>query len=166
MSRGFVKEGDQEEPVIIPQRAILPEGVVNYVTPVGKVQLLEELKQLEHDLHQTSNFNEVDQRRAKTLIHGKIKLLKERIASARVIEPKGQKQDEVRFGATVFYQLDNNPRPFTITIVGVDEANTNIGKIAFTTPIAKNMAGAQVGDTISFQLGDEQKMIKIRSIAY
>jgi transcription elongation factor GreB len=34
MSRGFVKEDDQEETPIVPPRADLPEGVVNYVTLV------------------------------------------------------------------------------------------------------------------------------------
>ena len=32
MSRGFVREGDQEEPVVIPQRAVLPDNVINNVT--------------------------------------------------------------------------------------------------------------------------------------
>ena len=32
MSRGFVKEDDQEEIPIVPPRANLPEGVPNYVT--------------------------------------------------------------------------------------------------------------------------------------
>jgi hypothetical protein len=34
MSRGFVKE-DEEETPIVPPRADLPEGVVNYVTQGG-----------------------------------------------------------------------------------------------------------------------------------
>jgi transcription elongation factor GreB len=38
MSRGFVKEDDQEE-TIVPPRADLPEGVVNYVTQGGMDEL-------------------------------------------------------------------------------------------------------------------------------
>ena len=41
MSRGFVKEGDQEETPIVTPRAVLPDGTPNYVTPTG----LELLKQ-------------------------------------------------------------------------------------------------------------------------
>ena len=41
MSRGFVKEGDQEETPLVTPRVHLPPGVTNYVTPHG----LEELKQ-------------------------------------------------------------------------------------------------------------------------
>jgi len=43
MSRGFVKEEDQEEPVIIPPRAAIPDGVTNYVTPNGLQELQLEL---------------------------------------------------------------------------------------------------------------------------
>ena len=39
MSRGFVREEDQEEIPIVPQRAYLPEGVTNFVTPYGMIQL-------------------------------------------------------------------------------------------------------------------------------
>lgn len=46
MSRGFVKEGDQEEvPIVIP-RANLPDGVTNYVTPNGFEELKQEHKSL------------------------------------------------------------------------------------------------------------------------
>ncbi len=46
MSRGFVKEDDQEEVPIVPQRAFLPEGVQNFVTPAGMDLLLTEKKAL------------------------------------------------------------------------------------------------------------------------
>ncbi len=39
MSRGFVKEEDQEEAPMIPPRAALPDGAINYVTPLGMQQL-------------------------------------------------------------------------------------------------------------------------------
>lgn len=42
MSRGFVKEDDQEEVPIVPQRAFLPVGIPNFVTPAGMEQLLSE----------------------------------------------------------------------------------------------------------------------------
>ena len=47
MSRGFIKEGDQEEIPMVPPRAYLPDGVPNYVTKEGLDALKEELKSLE-----------------------------------------------------------------------------------------------------------------------
>ena len=49
MSRGFVKEGDQEEIPILTPRAYLPDGVTNYVTQVGMDKLLDEKQMLIND---------------------------------------------------------------------------------------------------------------------
>ena len=46
MSRGFVKEEDQEEAPFIPPRAALPPGVTNYVTPQGYQELIKEREDL------------------------------------------------------------------------------------------------------------------------
>ena len=49
MSRGFVKEGDQEEvPMVLP-RAFLPDGVPNYVTEEGLKLLHEEMESLKKE---------------------------------------------------------------------------------------------------------------------
>ena len=59
MSRGFVREGDQEEPVVIPQRAVLPDHVINYVTPSGMKQLREVFDEVKAHLL-TQNARSVD----------------------------------------------------------------------------------------------------------
>ena len=46
MSRGFVKEDDQEEIPMVPPRSDLPDGVTNFVTQVGFNELLTEKQQL------------------------------------------------------------------------------------------------------------------------
>ncbi|BAO54556.1 GreA/GreB family elongation factor [Nonlabens marinus] len=166
MSRGFVKEGDQEEPLVIPPRAILPDGVINYVTPVGFEELQEESSLLEKQYGNLEIENEIDLRREQNMIHGKIKLLKERIASARIINPEDQAQDEVRFGAQVKYKNMAAMLTQVISIVGVDEADVSKGKIAFTTPIAKALAGAKKEDVVEFKLGNEIQKLKILEINY
>jgi transcription elongation factor GreB len=42
MSRGFVKEDDQEDVPMVPPRAHLPAGIPNYVTQAGMDELLAE----------------------------------------------------------------------------------------------------------------------------
>ncbi|AZQ43409.1 GreA/GreB family elongation factor [Nonlabens ponticola] len=166
MSRGFVKEGDQEEPVVIPKRAILPDGTINYVTQRGYELLQEELGALENELGTIDHENETDRRRANTLIHGKIKLLKERIASARKLNVNAEKKNEVRFGAVVTFKNLTNNSTQMVSIVGVDEADVAQGKISFTTPIAKALTGSQVGEVIDFKLGSEVRKLKILNIDY
>ncbi|MDT0690122.1 GreA/GreB family elongation factor [Salegentibacter sp. F188] len=166
MSRGFVKEEDQEEAPIIPPRAALPAGVTNYVTPVGMEELLEEKKQLEQERAALDPENEMERRRAQAVIDGNVNLLNERINSARIIQPKEQAQDEVRFGAVVeFMDLE---KKFTqkFQIVGVDEADIKKQKIAFVAPIARALTGKKAGETAEFKMGTASRKLKILTINY
>ncbi|HLS30269.1 MAG TPA: GreA/GreB family elongation factor [Flavobacteriaceae bacterium] len=164
MSRGFVKEGDQEEAPIIPPRAELPPGVTNYVTAAGYQALLEEKQTLEKEQKNLPHDNETERRRASMEIDGRLKLLNERIQSARVIDLDNQPRDEVRFGAIVTFKKDKDQLKFQI--VGVDEADIKKKKIAFMAPIAKALIGTKKGETAEFKLGKQIEKLKILDISY
>ncbi|WP_035337349.1 GreA/GreB family elongation factor [Dokdonia sp. PRO95] len=165
MSRGFVKEDDQEETPIIPPRAALPDGVTNYVTKHGLTQLKEELSTLDNKISTLDETDERERRRALAVLNGKRNLLLERIQSARLLDHI-KDEGEIRFGATVTYTIAGMPKPITIQIVGVDEANVKDKKIAFTAPIARALIGKKVDETTTFQLGNEEKKLTIKNIAY
>ena len=140
MSRGFIKEGDQEEIPRVPMRAYLPEGVPNYVTKEGLEALKEELKDLEAErVKAGDNYIMVN------FIDATIKLLVDRINNAVEIDLSKSKKDTVSFGAWVRY----NGR--VVRIVGVDEADVNKGLISFISPIAKMLIGKKVGDVIELK---------------
>ena len=164
MSRGFVKEEDQEEAPIIPPRAALPKGETNYVTVRGMDMLLKEKEELEAKRPRGNNLSDTEKRRQNMEIDGKLKLLNERIASARIIEIEDQPKDEVRFGATVTYKL--NGRDFTLTIVGVDEANIKEKRVSFVAPLVKAISGKKVGETVDFELDGRTMLIEIAKIEY
>ncbi len=164
MSRGFVKEDDQEEAPVIPPRAPLPHGVINYVTPTGYQALLNEKKALEETQKNLAKDNETERRRASMAIDGKLKLLVDRIRSARILDPSKQPQDEVRFGATVTFK--NGRNTLTFQLVGVDEADVKQHKIAFTAPIARALIGKKVGETAIFKLGKETRHLTVLGIEY
>lgn len=166
MSRGFVKEDDQEEAPIIPPRAALPAGTMNYVTPFGHQALLKERNALEEDRKNLSQGNETEHRRAAAVIDGKLQLLNQRIASARILDPKEQPKDEVRFGAEVELENTTNNTSLKFQIVGVDEADVKQQKIAFIAPIARAVIGKKVGETATFNLNGEVRLLKIISISY
>lgn len=164
MSRGFVKEDDQEEAPIIPPRAALPAGETNYVTPNGLKELKEKEEKLTEERANLDKENETERRRAQAVIDGNLKLLRERISTARVLDPKEQPEDEVRFGALVELKQNGNIQKFQI--VGVDEADVKKQKIAFVAPIAKAVTGKKVGDKIDFKLGEETRKLEILKITY
>ena len=165
MSRAFVKEDDQEEAPFIPPRAPLPAGELNYVTPFGKQALLDEKTALEKDKSEVKLIEkEQDRRRNMATINGKLKLLEERINSARILDPKEQPKDEVRFGAKVKFKI--NARVQAFQIVGVDEADVKKEKIAFTAPIAKALIGKKKVEKSDFKLGKEKRSIEVLGIQY
>jgi transcription elongation factor GreB len=166
MSRGFVKEDDQEEPLMVPPRAALPEGVTNYVTPNGMEELQNELHDLEEERANVNAENETERRRTQSLIDGKIKLLIERLNSARVLQPDEQPKNEVRFGAIVELENIQSGLKQKFQIVGVDEADIKKNKIAFVAPIARAITGKSVGEVVDFKLGNETRNLKIIEISY
>lgn len=166
MSRGFVKESDQEELPIIPPRAPLPAGVDNYVTPNGLLALKEEKEDLEAEKASLSTTNEDEHRRAATVMDGRIALVAGRINSARLINPAEQPTDEVRFGAKVKIKFIATGKVQTFQIVGVDEANVKAGKLAFTAPIVRAITGLYTGETADFRLGQDVRKLEVLEISY
>lgn len=166
MSRGFVKEGDQEEAPMIPPRAALPANTPNYVTPAGFQALKTEKEELLEELANAKHKSEREKRRKSAEIDGKLNLLNERINSARVLETKNQDTQEVRFGATVTYKIDSAKKPVTLKIVGVDEANIREKKVAFVAPIAKAMIGKGVGEKVLLSLGGEEREVEILEVTF
>ena len=152
MSRGFIKEGDQEEIPRVSPRAYLPEGVPNYVTKEGLEALKEELKDLEAErVKAGDNYIMVN------FIDASIKLLVDRINNAVEVDLTKAAKDTVSFGAWVRY----NGR--VVRIVGVDEADVNKGLISFISPIAKSLIGKKTGDIIDLK-GSEK--IKVEDVSF
>tara|TARA_R110000765_G_scaffold51854_3_gene104586 strand:- start:3031 stop:3537 length:507 start_codon:yes stop_codon:yes gene_type:complete len=166
MSRGFVKEEDQEEIPMVPPRADLPVGAVNYVTKNGFNKLLEERQKLQNEKESLPNDNEKERRITSNLINAKLQLLNERISSAKMVNLKEQRKNEVRFGATVSLLIDSAKIDQKFQIVGVDEANIAENKISFLSPIARILISKKVGDTAILNLGKVERLFKITNISY
>jgi transcription elongation factor GreB len=166
MSRGFIKEEDQEEIPIVPQRAYLPEGVTNFVTPAGMNQLMEEQRVLVSERDNLSNEDENEKRIALNFINAKLLLLNNRIAEAKIVNLNEQPHNEIRFGAEVTLKIDTTNKIQTFQIVGVDEADISKGKISFISPVAKVLINKKIGDKVILKRDKEDIVFEILSIAY
>ncbi|GAA4372467.1 GreA/GreB family elongation factor [Hymenobacter koreensis] len=171
MSRGFVKEDDSQQPPIIPPRAALPPNTPNYVTPRGLEQLREELAGLEAERAraEANRDNDTDRTRQLSLLNGQLSQLNSRIASAKVVDPRSQPTDEVRFGATVTLRTRSGGKvgfERKFTIVGVDEASVAEGKVAFVAPVARVVQGAKLGQLVTLKLGPREEEVEVTGIAY
>jgi transcription elongation factor GreB len=166
MSRGFVKEDDQEDVPIVPQRAYLPNGATNFVTRYGMEQLLTEKQELEVEKRNLINSNENEKRIAVNLINAKLQLLNNRIASARVVDLNFQPQSEIRFGATITLKTETTGELQTFQIVGVDEANISKGKVSYISPIARIMINKKTGDKVILKQAGKEVAFEITGISY
>lgn len=166
MSRGFVKEDDQEEIPIVPPRADLPEGVTNYVTQAGLAELLVEKQELTDEREHIVIADENERRIVINHVNAKLQLLNNRIATAKIVELKSQPQHEVRFGVLVSLKIGNNTKLQNYQIVGVDEADISKGKISFISPIAKLLINKKVGEKAILKLATEDSVFEIMDISY
>jgi len=166
MSRAFVKDDAANEQVLVPPRAHLPPGTTNFVTSRGLALLnaeLEDLKSQQKVLE--SGFEEATVRAPRLAsLAEQIEALEDRIRTAKPIRPVDVPQDEVAFGATVTVNIAGQERRFTL--VGVDEASAQEGRVAFTAPIAQALMGHRVGDTVKLQTARDRQALKILAIEY
>jgi transcription elongation factor GreB len=166
MSRGFVREGDQEEVPMVPQRAYLPEGVPNFVTRNGMEELLAEKEALTKEKENLNITNENEKRLAINFINAKLQLLNNRIAEARIVEPEEQQKNEVTFGATVTLKNATTGKIQTFQIVGVDEADIARGKVSFISPVARALINKKVGERITLKRDRSDIVFDVIDISY
>lgn len=155
MSKGFTKDDATDEPLVVPARAPLPEGVPNYVTPRGLAALEAELAELERARARCvarAADGDADAAREGSAIATRAGELEIRLGAAELVAPAVGPLEVVRFGATVLTRSDDGAER-NLHIVGVDEAAAApraappaASEVAFTAPIARALLGKRVGD--------------------
>ncbi|WP_421991939.1 GreA/GreB family elongation factor [Qipengyuania sp.] len=89
-----------------------------------------------------------------------------RMKAARVIDPAAQ-PDKTRafFGATVTL-ADEDDNEKVVTLVGDDEQDASAGRIGWSSPLARALKGAAIGDLRSVRLPGGLKEWEVMAIAY
>jgi transcription elongation factor GreB len=166
MSRGFVREDDQEEVPMVPRRAYLPEGITNFVTSAGMDQLLAEKQMLIDEKENLTGNDENEIRIALNFINAKLQLLNERISEAKVVDLKEQPQDIVRFGALITLKTEGSGKIQIFQITGVDEADISKGKISFISPLARALLNKRTGEKVTLKRPGEDAVFTVMGIKY
>ena len=92
--------------------------------------------------------------------------LSRRMKAARVIDPAEQPDmSRAWFGATVTI-ADEDDDHRTITLVGDDEQDAGVGRIGWSSPMARALRGAAVGDLRQVRLPGGEKEWEVIAIAY
>ena len=86
--------------------------------------------------------------------------------SAKVVDPAAQPdRDQIRFGATVEIADEDDERR-TVTIVGDDETDAAAGRIGWSSPLARALIGAKVGEERVVRLPVGEKSYEVISVHY
>jgi transcription elongation factor GreA len=153
---------------------------VAYMTEDGYNKLKEELAELESvqrpaiskqiaeardkgDLSENAEYDAA--REAQGLLEMKIAILKDKIASARLIDESQIKTDAVQILTRVKLRNTKSGQEMTYTIVSESEANFKEGKLSVTTPIAKGLLGKKVGEKAIISVPSGQMELEIIDIS-
>lgn len=93
--------------------------------------------------------------------------LARRMKAVRVLDPADQPdKDRVFFGATVTIAGEDDARRTLIIIVGDDEQDASAGRIGWSSPLARALRGAAVGEVRTVRLPAGEKEWEVLAIAY
>ena len=117
------------------------------------------------DLSENAEYDAARERQG--FIEGRILELEAKLANAQVIDPKLLDDDgRVVFGATVELTDVEGGESMTYQIVGEDEADLKVGKISYSSPIAKGLIGKFSGDVAEIRTPGGVKEFEIVDVRY
>ncbi len=180
MSKAFTRESDQDDDDDLPAVAPVPGGK-NYITRAGYDRLRAELFQLMDEerpriveiVHwaasngdRSENGDYLYGKKRLREIDRRIRFLTKRLEIAEVVDASlHHGGDQVFFGATVTY-ADSKGSETTVTVLGVDEADSAQGQISWVSPIARALLKARVGDVVRLLVPGGAQELEILSVTY
>jgi transcription elongation factor GreB len=161
----------------------------NYITPAGHERIKKELLQLLNldrpevvkvvhwaasNGDRSENGDYIYGKKRLREIDRRIRFLNQRLEFAVVVDNQIRKSgeadaDQVFFGATVTYEnlegVDAGKKT-SITIVGVDEVDLDLGHVSWVSPIAKALIKSRLGDCVKIQTPTGPTEIEILDVQY
>ena len=159
----------------------MPAGVKNYITHQGYARLRAELLSLLDEerpkivevvswaakngdrsengdyLYGKKRLREIDRR---------IRFLTRRLDIAERVDPSVHHgSDQIFFGATVTY-VNSAGDEKTITIKGVDEADSSQAEVSWIAPIARALLKARVADEVSLMTPQGLDHLEVLAVSY
>ena len=180
MSKAFTKETDADDddgPVAQP----LPPSGKNYITPQGYKRLRDELLALIDDerpriveiVHwaasngdRSENGDYIYGKKRLREIDRRIRFLTQRLEIAEITDPSiHHASNQVFFGATVSY-VDDSGEERTVTILGIDEADTLQAEISWVSPVARALLKSRVGDEVNLMTPQGVRILEVLRVKY
>ncbi|MEP7329540.1 MAG: transcription elongation factor GreB [Betaproteobacteria bacterium] len=187
MNKAFTREpedGDDADDDVPEGASILPEGTKNYMTPGGFARLKGELDLLvgterpalvaivswaAGNGDRSENGDYIYGKKRLREMDRRIRFLIKRLDKSQVVDPVHRKNaddvDRVYFGATVTV-INSRDEERTVSIVGVDEIDTDRGYISWVSPMARALLKASEGDTVTLQTPGGAEELTVTRVDY
>jgi len=180
MNKAFTKETDDADDDD-PQLPLVPSGGKNYITPQGHARIRSELLDL-IDIERPKVVEIVhwaasngDRSENGDYIYGKkrlreidrrIRFLTKRLEIMDISDPAVHHgRDQIFFGASVTY-IDDAGVERTVTIMGIDEADSSQAQVSWVSPIARTLLKARTGDVLQLVTPAGMVEIEVLSVQY
>lgn len=180
MSKAFTRETDRDEDDEA-QLPALPAGGKNYITPAGYARLRAELMDLidverprvvevvhwaASNGDRSENGDYLYGKKRLREIDRRIRFLTKRLEIAEITDPSVHHgSDQVFFGATVTY-ADVAGTERTITIMGIDEADSLQGQVSWIAPVARTLLKSRIGDVLKLVTPAGVDEIEVLTVQY
>jgi transcription elongation factor GreB len=183
MSKPFTREDEVDLDDEAREPAALPAGTRNYMTPGGFKRLKAELDALvdkerpavvaavawaASNGDRSENADYIYGKKRLREIDRRIRFLIKRLDHAEVVDPLARREaddaDRIFFGATVIVRSSGGEAR-TVSIVGVDEIDTNRGYISWMSPMARALLKAREGDRVTLRTpagAEELDVVEVR----
>jgi transcription elongation factor GreB len=181
MSKAFTRETDADDEDDGGAAAAPAPGGKNYITRAGYDRLRnklfalidEERPRIVDIVHwaasngdRSENGDYLYGKKRLREIDRRIRFLTKRLEIAEVVDASMHfGGDQVFFGATVTYANEAGDET-TVTILGVDEANSAEQQISWISPVARALLKSRVGDTVKLQLPGGSQTLEVLDVAY
>jgi transcription elongation factor GreB len=181
VNKAFVKEAEGDDEDEVPGLPPLPAGTRNYLTPAGYARLRAELMTLldaerpkvveivswaAKNGDRSENGDYLYGKKRLREIDRRIRFLTKRLDIAEVADPSVHHgKDQIFFGATVTYATAKGEQR-TITIKGIDEADSLAGEVSWISPIARALLKAREGDEVPLLTPGGVEKIEVLEVSY
>ena len=136
------------------------------LTSVDRPNIIEAISEARShgDLSENAEYQYAKEQQS--LIEGKIAELESAISRAEVIDVKSLDGDEIKFGATVEIEDDENGEIVSYQIVGDYESDIKNNKLSVSSPLARGLINKFVDDNVEINSPKGQKSYTIKAVKY
>lgn len=117
------------------------------------------------DLKENAEYHAA--RDQQSFAEGRIKDIAGKLSNAQIIDVTSLNANgKVVFGSTVEVMDEDTEETLTYQIVGEDEADIKVGKISFSSPIARALIGKMQDDVVGVQVPGGERSLEIIEVRY